>query len=46
MWKLVSYIHEKCVSGNLGSFLKEDKPLVVYGGEQAIVLEPMQGNWA
>ena len=34
------------VSGNLGSCLKEVKPLVVYDGEQGIVLEPMQGNWA
>ena len=46
MWKLVSYIHEKCVSGNLGSFLKEDKPLVMCDGEQGIALEPMQGNRA
>ena len=34
------------MSGNLGSFLKEVKPLVVYDGEEGIVLEPMQGNWA
>ena len=34
------------VSGNLGSFLKEIKPLVVYDGKQGIALEPMQGNGA
>ena len=35
-----------CVSGNFGSCLKEVKPLVVYDGEQGIVLEPMQGKLA
>ena len=34
-----------CVSGNFGSWLKEVKPLVVYDGEQGIVLEPVQWNW-
>ena len=34
------------VSGNFGSCLKEVKPLVVYDGEQGIVLAPMQGNRA
>ena len=41
-----SYELKTCVSGNFGSNLKEVKPLVVYDGEQGIVLEPMQGNWA
>ena len=44
--KLVFYKLKTCVSGNFGSCLKEVKPLVVYDGEQVIVLEPMQGNWA
>ena len=35
-----------CVSGNLGSGLKEVKPLVMFDGEQGIALEPMQGNQA
>ena len=35
-----------CVSGNFGSCLKEVKPLVVYDGEQGVVLEPMQWNSA
>ena len=35
-----------CVSGNIGSCLKEVKPLVLYDGEQGIVMEPMQGNSA
>ena len=46
MVKLVSYKLKTCVSWNFGSCLKEVKPLVVYDGEQEIVLEPMQGNWA
>ena len=33
------------VSGNFGSCLKEVKILVVYNGEQGIVLEPMHANW-
>ena len=41
-----SYKLKTCVSGNFCSCLKEVKPLVVYDGEQGIVLEPMQGNWA
>ena len=41
-----SYKVKTCVSGKFGSHLKEVKPLVVYDGEQGIVLEPMQGNWA
>ena len=44
MLKLCSYRLETCVSGNLSSFLKEVRPLVVYDGEQGIALEPMQGN--
>ena len=35
-----------CVSGNFASCLKEVKPLVVYDGEQGIVQESMQRNWA
>ena len=41
-----SYRVETFVSGNLGSGLKEVKPLVEYDGEQGIALEPMQGNRA
>ena len=37
-----SYKLKTCVSGNFGRSLKEVKPLVVYDGEQGIVLEPMQ----
>ena len=33
------------VSGNLGSCLKEVKPLAVYDGVQGIALERMQQNW-
>ena len=31
--------------GNVGSYLKEVKPLVVCDAEQGIALEPFQGNW-
>ena len=31
-------------SGNLWSFLKEVKPLVIFDGEHAMALKPMQGN--
>ena len=34
------------VLGNLCSFLKEVKPLVLYDMEHGIVMEPMNGNWA
>ena len=34
------------VSGNLGSFLKEVKPLVLYGVKHGIAMEPMKGKWA
>ena len=34
------------MSGNFGRCLKEVKPLVVYDGEQGIVLEPMHRIWA
>ena len=43
---MCSYRLETFVSGNLGSCLKEVKPLVEYDGEQGIALEPMQGNRA
>ena len=43
-WNWYSYRLETCVSGNLGSCLKEVKPLSVYDGEQWIALEPMQQN--
>ena len=33
-------------SGNLSSFLKEVKPLVVYDVDRGIAMEPMQGKWA
>ena len=33
-------------SGNLWSYLKEIKPLVVFDGECRMALEPMQGNQA
>ena len=35
-----------CVSGNLYNCLKEVKPLVVYGVERTMVLEPVQVNRA
>ena len=34
------------VSGNLWSFLKEFKPLVLYNVECGMAIEPMQGKWA
>ena len=34
------------VSGNLCSFLKEVKPLVLYDVEKVIAMEPMKGKWA
>ena len=33
-------------SGNLSSFLKEVKPLVLYNEDRWIVMEPMQGKLA
>ena len=35
-----------CVSGNLCSFLKEVKRLVLYDVEHGIVMEPVKGKWA
>ena len=32
--------------GNLWSFLKEHKPLVMFEGDHGVALEPMQGNQA
>ena len=34
------------VSGNLCSFLKEVKPLVLYAVEHGRAMEPMKGKWA
>ena len=34
------------VSENLSSFLKEDKPLVMYSVEHGIAMEAMKGKWA
>ena len=34
------------VSGNLCSFLKEVKSLVLYDVEHGIAMEPMKGKWA
>ena len=34
------------VSGNLCSFLKEGKPLVLYAVEHGIAMEPMKGKCA
>ena len=34
------------MSGNLCSFLKEVKPLVLYDGEHGISTEPMKEKWA
>ena len=44
--QISSYKLKMCVSGNFAICLKEVKPLVVYDGEQGIVLEPMKCNWA
>ena len=33
------------VSGNLCSFLKEVKPLVLYALEHRTAMEPMKGKW-
>ena len=37
-------MHETGVSGNLCSFLKEVKPLVLYDVEHGIAMEPMKGK--
>ena len=37
---------ETVVSGNLCSFLKEAKPLVLYDVEHGIAMEIMEGKWA
>ena len=34
------------VSGNLWSFPKKAKPMVLYDGELGIALKPMHGNWS
>ena len=34
------------VPGNLFSFFKEVKPLVLYAVEHGIAMEPMKGKWA
>ena len=34
------------VSGNLCSFLKEVKTLILYAVEHGIAMEPMKGKWA
>ena len=44
--KLYSCRLETGVSGNLCSFLKEVKPLVLYAVEHGIAMEPMKGKWA
>ena len=31
---------------NLGSYLKEVKPLLLYSVEHGIAMEPMKGKWA
>ena len=41
-----SYRLETGVSGNLCSFPKEVKPLVLYDVEHGIAMEPMNGKWA
>ena len=42
--KKYSYRLGTVVSGNLCSFLKEVKPLVLYAVETRIAMEPMKGN--
>ena len=34
------------MSGNLCSFQKEVKPLVLYDVEHSVAMEPMKGKWA
>ena len=34
------------MSGNVWSFLKEVKPLVVYDVERGMAMEPIEGKWA
>ena len=34
------------MSGNLWSYPKEPRPIVLYDGEWDITLKPMQGNWS
>ena len=46
MRNLCSCRLETGVSGNLYSFLKEVKPLVLYYAERVMALEQMQGNQA
>ena len=40
-----SYRLEKGVSGNLWSYPKEAKPIVLYDGEWCIALKSMHGIW-
>ena len=40
------HIDETVVSGNLCSFLKEVKPLILYDVEHGIAMEPMKGKRA
>ena len=40
------HIDETVVSGNLCSFLKEVKPLILYDVEHGIAMEPMKGKCA
>ena len=39
------HIDETVVSGNLCSFLKEVKPLILYDVEHGIAMEPMKWKW-
>ena len=38
-------ILETVLSGNLSSFLKEVKTLVLYDEDRGMVMEPGKGNW-
>ena len=46
LMKLMILILETVISGNLSSFLKGVKPLVLYDVDRGVVMEPMQGKLA
>ena len=45
-YSVIYSLYEYSVSGNLCSFLKEVKALVLYAVEYGRAMEPMKGKWA
>ena len=44
-YSVIYSLYEYSVSGNLCSFLKEVKPLVLYAVDYGRAIEPMKGKW-